>query len=500
MTKYLYTLITAVSILCTNLHGQESPNIEDKSHSVYALIDNLQLNKARKQIRDNFSSHNDIAQRVILENYADFIEVFIGEDKNRFHQLEKQKQQRLSLLNQLQNKNPWKAFAQSSIHLQWAFTRIKFGEYFSAVIEINKAFKLLNKNAEKHPRFAPNYVGLGLLHTMIGSIPPSYQSFLSLITSLEGSIPLGKKELNMVRSNDKGKWDVWYPHLRTEALFFLTFIEVNLSPERKLLPALIKECITLPDSRLKTFFLANLYMKNYENDKAIQLIGDYTTSIKMDNEYPFFFLYYMYGEALLRKQSPKSKDALLYFVEKTKGRHYIKSAYRMLAWNELIQGKEEIYIEYMAKIKLYGDELIDSDKQALKAAKRNTLPSVVLLKSRLSFDGGYFSKALADLSKFEKSNISKRDLLEMHYRKARIQQEQYHYEEAIACFKKTIEMAKKHPWYFAGKSALELGKIYESKQQVDNAIYYYQMCLDLTFNEYKTSIKQKAKAGLNRLK
>ena len=41
----------------------------------------------------------------------------------------------------------------------------------------------------------------------------------------------------------------------------------------------------------------------------------------------------------------------------------------------------------------YGKALIDEDIQALKEAKVTAIPNEILLKSRLLYDGGYYTKA-----------------------------------------------------------------------------------------------------------
>ncbi|HPK05374.1 MAG TPA: hypothetical protein PK908_05710, partial [Bacteroidales bacterium] len=55
------------------------------------------------------------------------------------------------------------------------------------------------------------------------------------------------------------------------------------------------------------------------------------------------------------------------------------------------------------------------------------------------------------------------------------------------------------PYFYAGNSALQLGLLYEAMKQPEKALHYYNVCLKLRFNEYQTSIHQKAKAGINRI-
>ena len=76
--------------------------------------------------------------------------------------------------------SPFYLYTQADIHLQWAITRVKFEDYFQAVMEIKRAFNLLTKNQELFPDFMPNQKNLGLLHALIGTVPDQYRWGLKL--------------------------------------------------------------------------------------------------------------------------------------------------------------------------------------------------------------------------------------------------------------------------------------------------------------------------------
>ncbi len=102
-----------------------------------------------------------------------------------------------------------------NIHLQWAVARLKFKEYFTAAVEINKAYRLLEKNAEMFPEFVPNKISLGVLHIMIGMVPDKYQWLLNII-SMEGSVVQGREELNHVL--EQSNQNEIYSYLKVETL------------------------------------------------------------------------------------------------------------------------------------------------------------------------------------------------------------------------------------------------------------------------------------------
>jgi hypothetical protein len=108
---------------------------------------------------------------------------------------------RLDKLRDGNQQSPYYLYTQADIHLQWAFCKIKFGEYVSAVFEVKKAYSMLQANQKKFPDFRPNVKSLGLLHTLFGAVPDKYK-FGARLLGLKGSIGQGLKELNSVLEDD----------------------------------------------------------------------------------------------------------------------------------------------------------------------------------------------------------------------------------------------------------------------------------------------------------
>lgn len=92
-----------------------------------------------------------------------------------------------------------------------------------------------------------------------------------------------------------------------------------------------------------------------------------------------------------------------------------------------------------------------------------------------------------------------KDKIEFTYRAARIYHETGDIEKAIQFYQSTIARGEKYSYYFAANSALHLGLIYENQGLPDKATEYFHKCLAMKNTDYKNSLDQKAKAGLNRL-
>ena len=122
----------------------------------YSKILNLNFTDASKiiSIEKNRNPNNGLI--TLNENYIDFLKIIIEEDKEYYEKNRVNKNIRLNHLKKNDDKSPYHLLIQSEIHLQWAFTRIKFNQYFLAAYELQKAYSLLKKNEQLFPEFILN--------------------------------------------------------------------------------------------------------------------------------------------------------------------------------------------------------------------------------------------------------------------------------------------------------------------------------------------------------
>jgi tetratricopeptide (TPR) repeat protein len=88
--------------------------------------------------------------------------------------------------------------------------------------------------------------------------------------------------------------------------------------------------------------------------------------------------------------------------------------------------------------------------------------------------------------------------LEYNYRLGRAYQYLSKNADAIYHLTKAIDLGKKS--YMSCNAALQIAGMYEEMDRNALAKVFYERCLAIDSDEYKTSLHQKAKAGLSRLK
>ena len=332
---------------------------------------------------------------------------------------------------------------------------------------------------------------------MIGTIPDNY-NWAKKVVGIEGTVEQGVDEILEVL--DVALREEEYSHYKAECLFYLSFIQINLMTSKKetfeYLDIIVADSANLKNP-MAIYALSRIYMSNSMNDKAIELLTQRPTEKAY---FPFYYLDYLTGMAKLHRLDKDADTFFTRYLNNFKGNNYVKDAYQKLAWHHFIHGNPSKYTENMNKVLLAGNTLVDADKQAERAAENGEIPNFHLLRARLLSDGGYYLEAITELTSTTKNFLeAEKDSLEYTYRIGRIYHEWGKPDASITFYEKTIDKGAESEYYFAANAALKLGNIYEEKGDFVKARYYYEKAQSMKNKEYRNSINQKAKAGLNRI-
>ncbi len=493
-----FTLSVVLISLSLSLAAQYTYDFNENCRNAYSAIISLKFEEGEKiiQLEKTKNPQNNIPY--LLDNYIYFLTVFISEEESTFESLEDKKDEIVDRLKNGDKNSPYYRYSLAQVYLQWAVVRTKFKEYVTATLEINKAYRQLEKNKEEFPDFLPNNINLGLLHTMIGTIPDNY-NWAKKMVGIDGTIDQGVSEILEVLNASFKQEE--FEHHKAECVFYLSFIQMNLmSNKDKTFEylAMIENDESSMESPMAIYALSRIYMGNGMNDKAIELLLNRPTGAEY---FPFYYLDYLTGLAKLRRLDEDASKYFYKYAINFKGINYIKDAYQKIAWHSYVHGENDQYAANMKKVQKYGNTIVDADKQAEREAENNLVPNYHLLRGRLLFDGGYYEQAIVELTINTQDNFlnNTRDTLEYTYRLGRIYHEWGKTDDAIKNYKETIRLGSESEYYYAANAALKLGNIYEFKGDFINAAKYYEAAQDMENEEYQNSINQKAKAGLNRI-
>jgi len=477
-----------------NVIGKRNFDVTPEVRRCYASVMALKFDEARTFLDQLSVNDPENLMRVYLEDYIDFFKLFIDENRSLYHQKKDIQARRLDLLKQGPEDSPWARFTRAEIHLHRALLRIKFEEYLAAAADINRAFKLLKKNEAEFPDFAPTYKSIGVLRMGVGTIPDKYMWAVKLFSSLEGTIQIGLEDIE--RSISLGKEQNILVLREAQYMYAQAIVRFENDPEKawKYMNTLGFE----PEENvLECFMLANMAMLTGRNELAIKILRARPDGV---DSYEVPYLDLMLGRALLFRGDVDADLPFLKYVDSFEGENFIKEAYQKLAWIALLNTDTLEYWNFMDSCFLNGQAMLDEDKHALKEAKSRHLPNRDLLEIRLLFDGAYYAQAFNRLSQLNKSDLTTDEILEYEYRKARILHLLDDVDKATRHYIIAMQLGKDSDYYFACNAALQCGLIYESKNLNDEAEAFFRKCLAMNPDDYQTSLHQKAKAGLNRIK
>jgi len=460
----------------------------------YQNIFELKLNNARQLIAAEKKARPQNAIIPLLENYVDYFYLLTTESKTEFGRLEANKSPRLNWISKGDKNSPYYLYAQAEINLQWALIRSRYGEYFAASREINRANSLLKDNQKKFPSFHLNNKGLGLINVVMGALPDGFMKSALATFGIKGDIQTGLNQLDKLAENlPKSTYEPFYE----EVVFYYSYMLSDVAKSPLAYAKTMKYTARIADSSLlKSYMQAYVCARNGKNDQAIEILENRPKG----NVYqPFAYLDYLLGVVRLNRLDVKASSNFDYFLQSNKGVNYIKDAYLHLAWISLLKDDTADYTAFIHKVKNSGATYADKDKQALNEANSPT-PQLVLLKARLLYDGGYLTRALETLSASKAEDFkTAKDRTEFAYRFARINDDLGKDDVALAYYQQAINSGKDLKYYYAAKSAVLMGNIYEKKKNIAKAKAYFNLAIGMKDHEYENGIENEAKQGLKRI-
>ena len=489
----MHILLTIFVLVVVCLPASAKFDWNHNCQSAYTATINLKFEQAKLLVTLEKQKNPENSLVYLIENYIDYLVIQIGEEESDFQRLKTYKDSRISNIINDDAQSPWALYSQAEIHLQWSANRLKFGDYFTAAYEIRKAYKLLEKNNVLYPDFLPNGKSLGLLYSLLGSVPERYQWILT-VAGMQGDLKNGFVLLE--QTMERMKKDNVFSVMLDETYFLYSFLKMNLDNNKEDLNNVLND---IKDSQniLLNFAASRLATKTAQNDLAIKILENRTQSSEIHN---FLYLDYLLG---IGKLNQIKKDCLLYFnryLTKFDGKNYKKSTLMRMSWFAFINDDTTAYYTYKEQINSVGSMQIDADKEAQNFYRRKQKPNKALLKARLYFDGGYYQKALNELNQISPNKWNDlHDELDYYYRLGRTHEQLNETNLALVYYNKAFVKGAKEQYFFAAKSSLQMALIYENKKDFKLAEEYFKTTIGLKNHLYEQSIEQKAKAGLERI-
>lgn len=462
----------------------------------------FRFDEAEEILKNEATSDPSNLFPVYIGSYIDFLILFTGEDRALYEKIKSRRESTLDKLATGDRSSPYYRYCIADVTLKWAIVRLKFREYTAAGLELRRVNEIVKENHSLHPGFLPNQLQLGIMHALAGLVPENYKWLAGLI-GFEGDLDQGFNEIGRIAGYTGP--DLFPRTLKAPACLFAAMINATLRNNRETALAMVgrfdhdPDLIPFAGSPIIRYAKSTIYLKTGNSGKTAEILANRQDA---PGTYRMCFLDYLYGLARLNQLDPEASVSFRAFLSGFKGVNYIKSSWQKIAWTALIKGDTNAYRQYMRMALSQGNRDVDEDKQAYYEASSGVIPNVTLLKARLLNDGGYGRRALDVLLNQSLTQYvrGKHELAEYYYRLGRIYQSLEQDDRALQYYSQAIRTGRDLPQYFAGGAALQSGIIHEQAGRYSKADSSFRLCISLDFTEYKTSLSQKAKAGVSRVK
>ncbi|MEP7195047.1 MAG: hypothetical protein ABI851_00900 [Saprospiraceae bacterium] len=456
---------------------------------IYQEILKLNLDQASYRIHTSLKINENFAF-VLLEDYVDFFQLFNFESNTDFEKLIENKKTRLNNIKNSKLEMEWSLFLQGEILLHWSLIHLKRNENLKAFLCVKESIQKLELCKSKFPNFIYCNKSLGILHTLIGTIPEEFDWTANLL-GFTGNIESGKKELIDFIDFSIKQNDIFKLESIAAYSFIISYIE---NKPKKALQFWQQNIDIKNRNILSSMIFTKLLIRSGEPSKALMEIHTYSTSEK--NKLPY--LYFISGLLKLQELNKSCEEDFQNYLRVFKGNSFKSETYQKLAWNSLIFGSSEKYPFYMQKCLEVGNAITDEDKQAIFEARTRILPDVLLLKARLLSDGFNNNRAynllIKHLEDYYKGNLK----LEYCYRLGRVCQLLGKNGEALSFYSDAIETDLSMENYMSCFALLNSGIIQEEYGDKSVACKFFSRALNLKPGQYSSSLHQKAKSGLFR--
>lgn len=490
--KYKHFVII-IALISFHLSAKANYVFDARCMQAYKAVFELRLNDARALIQQEkqIAPQNGIS--ILLENYVDYMGLLVSDSKADYKRLVDLKSSRLDALEADEENSPYYLYSQAEVYLQWGLIKGKFGDYMSSASDLKKARNLLEDNAKKYPDFLPDQKCLALINVVFGALPSNLKSVARFL-GMGGNIEAGVNELEKLRTQING---TRYSFYKEEIVFFLCYMNTDVLHKKDNYAKLISYLSDMDSKSLLRIYLQGyVAAKTGHNDEAIANLQALPRSSQYV-ELPIAD--YLLGSAKLCRMDTDSYTYFLKYISEYRGENYIKDSYLKIAYYYLLRDDNAKYNYYLKLVRSKGFAVDEKDQQALKEAN-DVKPNNNLLKARFYFDGGYYTKALAELQEENESALKlQRDKIELNYRLGRVYQMLSRFNEAISSYTRAINIGRSSSYYFAANASLCIGNIYEGIKDYNMAANYYNQALSMRHHEYQNSIDTQAKEGLERI-
>ena len=466
--------------------------LTSNSRRAYAEVLKLRLAPARELLRAELAGTPTAPAPLLVANCADFVELVVSQDANRYEALETAQQDRLAALDRAPA-SALRDYARAEITLHLGLSQLLFRHLVTGGYHVRGGYHQMQAVVRRYPAFVPARKTLGVCEFAVGSLPAGYHWLLRLL-GLSASVDAGLQHLAQAAAQPND--------FQTESQIYQSLIRESYYKKPDSALRLVKQLIAQqPDNLLFAYLMMSVSKRQHDGDAALAAYRARPTGA---GYLPVPYLHHMAADLLLYKGDfAASERENLTFLRDSRGEHYRKDAAFKLYLAAWLGGQPAAAAaRYREQINQPGPADVEEDSYAQHYYHEAQALNPILTRARLQADGGYNQQALATLRGFRATPATPwRDRIEEPYRRARAYQGLGRLDSAWFYFERTQTVAgPTAPYYFAPQAALQQGYLAQSVGNKVTARFYFEKALRYPWHEYKNSTDAKAKLALRELK
>ena len=450
----------------------------------------LELDSVRACLDNEMHSNPENPYLFYYNHYTCFLNTLLSGITADYEQFMGVSGKLTEALRESDSNHPEYLFLLSSMNLQRAFLNFYYGDQWQGIKNFYTAYRMAKQNSYDYPLFNPNLKIEGISELIISSVPENYKWILNWLgIGAELREAIGKLERYYATCSAEEK---------PEALIILALAYGQILVDREKAYALLQGCEERTTNRsIVKPFLAYYASVSGHVSEAVRVLESGLQQGEIWRNQAALLL----GTAKLNGLEQEAGQYLEDFLWNYKGINHIRTAHHKLSWYYLINGDTTRYIRHKQMVLSAGTDLFATDKQATAEASVPGYPDIHLLKARLLFDGSMYDWSLEILENICMDELdTEKEQQEFAYRMARVCQKLEMTARAKELYQAVLATDHHLQTYYAPYSALQLGLMAESEGRYEEAVKYYETCLEINKGEYRSGIEREAKMRLERLR
>ena len=490
----IFIILTAIlcnfnSVGLSNTFYDDNLNIRQAHQYLYSL----RPLSAEKILQSEAMKNPDNGYITFYRLYSEIITLVISNSPEQYRKRVSVLKARVRKLEELPDNAPDYRLLLGESKVFTGLLNVKYNSKIGGLMECLRGYNLLKENHKKFPLFRQDDKIPGMIQICVAFMPKVLRWGVKLL-GITSDPQAGLSELANYSAFAKGK-----PGYEEEAFLFTMAAHKLMNQEEAAMRLIFDKKVEFKEILLLNYIAATICLEANDAETALLLLSNMAM---YKQEIPFPPLNYLLGKAKLMRLDPDANVPLLSYLQNSIGADYLKATLYDLACFYYVVGNEAQYRDYIGQVKSKGRELHNRDIEAAFEANKPGLPNVHLMRADFLVRGGYYLKAMEELSKTAPQNqFSEEENIWFHYLSGECERLRNEVKQAEQEYLMAIAKGENTGNYITQKAMVQAGMMMEKRNFKAEAEKYYNLCLRFkaSDNPYSDLFNNKARAGIIRL-